>query len=409
MSRIDDVVKELCPNGVPFESLGQLLERGTSIRWTEVPGQAFQYIDLTSVDPSAHSIGDTTPITSENAPSRAQQVVREGDVLFGTTRPMLKRYCVVPPQLDGHIASTGYCVLRPKANRLLTNFLFHLMGTAAFYLFIEANERGASYPAISDGVIKEFVIPIPPLEVQHEIVRILDLFQSLEAELEKRRQQYAYYRDHLLTFPDPGVRRVAMGDVGMFFGGLTGKSKADFADGNARFVSYVNVFNHIAVDLQCDDLVRVDPGERQRRLARGDILFTGSSETPDEVGMSSVVTQEVSEPTFLNSFSIGYRTSNPDLLDPEFAKHLFRSSGMRQQIVRTASGVTRFNVSKARLAKVEFPVPSREAQVRIAAVLDTFDALVNDLTIGLPAELNARRKQYEYYRDRLLTFQELAE
>jgi type I restriction enzyme S subunit len=197
-----------------------------------------------------------------------------------------------------------------------------------------------------------------------------------------------------------------MGDVGFFFGGLTGKSKADFSNGNARFISYVNVFNNIAVDLQRADFVRVEAGERQRALTRGDVLFTGSSETPDEVGMSSVVTQVVTEPVYLNSFTIAYRLNDPGLVDPEFAKHLFRSRDLRSQIVRTASGVTRFNVSKARLAKVVLPVPSREEQVRIAGLLDNFEKLVNSAYDGLPAELTARRAQYAHYRDRLLGFDE---
>lgn len=197
-----------------------------------------------------------------------------------------------------------------------------------------------------------------------------------------------------------------MGDVGVFFGGLSGKSKSDFTDGNAFFVSYVNVLNNIAIDLQRGDRVRVEADERQRELRRGDIIFTGSSETPNEVGMSSVMTADPTHPTYLNSFCIGYRLNEPELLEPDFAKHLFRSRVMRDQIVQTASGVTRFNVSKARLAKVSFPVPSRDEQFRVSETLDKFDALVNDLSVGLPAELAARRTQYEHYRDKLLTFEE---
>jgi len=206
MSQIDDLIHELCPNGAQFEVLGTLLERVTNVHWSEVPGESFQYIDLTSVDRITHAIGKTETITSDNAPSRAQQIVREGDVLFGTTRPMLKRYCIIPEAYDGQIASTGYCVFRPKTNRLLTNFLFHLIGTAEFYKFIETNQRGASYPAISDDVVKKFRIPLLPLAVQEEIVRVLDAFQSLEAELEAeleaRRVQYGHYRTLLLTFSE---------------------------------------------------------------------------------------------------------------------------------------------------------------------------------------------------------------
>lgn len=123
--------------------------------------------------------------------------------------------------------------------------------------------------------------------------------------------------------------------------------------------------------------------------------------------MSAVITEKVVEPLYLNSFCIGFRPYDPSTLWPDFTKHLFRSFGLRQQIIRTANGVTRFNVSKGRLAKVKVPVPSIEEQVNIALILDKFDALVNDLSVGLPAEMAARRKQYEYYRDQLMTFEEL--
>lgn len=122
--------------------------------------------------------------------------------------------------------------------------------------------------------------------------------------------------------------------------------------------------------------------------------------------MSCVVTSEPSGSLYLNSFCFGFRAHDPDLLSPEFAKHLFRSGGLRRQIVRTASGVTRFNISKDRFGSVMVPLPSREEQDRIVTFLDKLDALVNDLSVGLPAELAARGQQYEYYRDRLLTFEE---
>ena len=195
-----------------------------------------------------------------------------------------------------------------------------------------------------------------------------------------------------------------MGDIGTIFGGLTGKSKDDFANGNARYASYVNVFKNIALNIGADDFVKIAQGESQRTLQRGDIVFTGSSETPDEVAMSSVVTALVNEPLYLNSFCIGYRLNDPEILTPEFSKHLFRSDAIRSQLIRTASGVTRFNVSKARLAKVKIPIPEMVEQKRIASILDKFDALVNDLSSGLPAEIKARRQQYEHYRDLLLSF-----
>mgnify|MGYP001443633322 CR=1 FL=1 len=210
MSRIDELIAELCPKGVEFREIGELLERTSNIRWQDVQGEEFQYIDLTSVDRNTHAIGHTETIDSETAPSRAQQVVREGDVIFGTTRPTLKRYCLISSEYDGQICSTGYCVLRPRTELLLSNFLFHLLGTESFHTYVEANQRGASYPAITDAAVKACRIPVPPLEVQREIVKVLDTFTKLEAELEAeleaRRRQYQYYRDALLAFRDQDVR-----------------------------------------------------------------------------------------------------------------------------------------------------------------------------------------------------------
>lgn len=417
MSRIDELIADSCPDGVEFIELGRLVGHVQSVDWDDVGDAALAYVDLSSVDRQTHRIREAETITASTAPSRARQVLRTDDVVFGTTRPLLKRHAIVPDSLDGQVASTGFCVLRPHRDRLLSSFLFHILGTARFYEFVERNERGASYPAIPDSVIKRFKIPLPPVEIQRDIVAVLDKFTQLEAELEveleveleARRRQYWHYRDSLLSFREAGgVRWLPMGELGTIFGGLAGKSKADFTDGNARFVSYVNVFRNISTDTSADDYVRVHSAERQRTLQRGDLLFTASSENAAEVGMSSVITSEVDGPLFLNSFCIGVRPRDLTLLEPGFAKHLLRGRQMRDQIVRTASGVTRFNVSKSKLAKVMVPLPQPQEQSRIARQLDRFDALVSDLSIRLPAELAARRIQYEHYRDRLLTFAEAA-
>ena len=121
--------------------------------------------------------------------------------------------------------------------------------------------------------------------------------------------------------------------------------------------------------------------------------------------MTAVVTGEFSQPVYLNSFSICFRWSE-NLFDPGYAKHMFNSPEIRREIQRCASGVTRFNLSKKRLEKIFIPVPPLEVQHEIALILDRFDALVNDITSGLPAEIAARRAQYEHYRDRLLSFPE---
>ena len=187
-------------------------------------------------------------------------------------------------------------------------------------------------------------------------------------------------------------------DLGSYFGGLTGKTKKDFEDGNAKFITYMNVFANPSLDESTVGLVHINEGEKQNRVQKGDILFTGSSETPDEAGMSCVVTDDLLEDYYMNSFCFGLRLNNPEQYNLHYLKHLFRSYSIRNEISKTASGVTRFNISKARFGKVLIPVPSITEQTRIVGILDTFTASIENLK----QQIAQRRKQYEHYRDQLL-------
>ena len=199
--------------------------------------------------------------------------------------------------------------------------------------------------------------------------------------------------------PD-GVEHRSLGELGQFYGGLSGKSKEDFSDGNAKFITYMNVFSNLSLNINVTDTVKVGENEKQNIVKYGDVLFTGSSETPDECGMSSVLTSETDELLFLNSFCFGFRFFDKELLTPNFSKYLFRSEDLRKQIKQTASGVTRFNVSKKKMGEVKIPIPPLPIQEEIVRILDAFTTL----TAELEAELEARKKQYEYYRDELLSF-----
>lgn len=202
--------------------------------------------------------------------------------------------------------------------------------------------------------------------------------------------------------PD-GVEFKELGDIGILYGGLTGKNKDDFSNGNAKFVTYMNIFSNIVVNTNISALVKIGKGEKQRRIEYGDVLFTGSSETPDECGMSSVLTSKTDEPLYLNSFCFGFRLHDKNLFLPGFMKYLFRDIQIRKQIAKTANGVTRFNISKKRFVKIIIPVPPLAVQEAIATILDNF----TELEQALEAELEARKKQSEHYREELLAFKSL--
>ena len=198
-----------------------------------------------------------------------------------------------------------------------------------------------------------------------------------------------------------GVERKTLGELGKFYSGLTGKSKDDFTDGNAKFITYKNVYSNPALDIHPEETVKIAEGEKQRTLQYGDIIFTGSSETPDECGFASVVTEEPDEDLYLNSFCFFLRMDDKNILNPDFAKHLFRCRALRAQIGKTASGVTRFNVSKKLMEKVVIPIPPLPVQKEIVRILDNFTDLTAQLQADLTAELQARAKQYDYYKNKL--------
>ncbi|MBQ0163120.1 MAG: restriction endonuclease subunit S, partial [Treponema sp.] len=197
--------------------------------------------------------------------------------------------------------------------------------------------------------------------------------------------------------PD-GVEYKTLGELGEFYGGLTGKGKNDFIDGNAKFITYMNVYKNLKLKLDVPEKVKINPDEKQRTLEYGDVLFTGSSETPDECGISSVLADKTDEKLYLNSFCICFRFNDPTIFNPEFSKYLFRSQELRVQIGKTASGVTRFNVSKEKMKKVIVPIVPLEIQNEIVRILDNFIKLEE----GLEDELVVRRKQYEWAKQKFL-------
>lgn len=192
-----------------------------------------------------------------------------------------------------------------------------------------------------------------------------------------------------------------LGEVGVFFNGLTGKTKQDFMNGNCKYITYKNIYNNIEVNMDLLEKVKIE-NEKQNRLMKGDVLFTGSSENLEECGLSSVITNDIEE-IYLNSFCFGFRFHDNIKILPNFSKYLFRGEKIRKQIIKTANGVTRFNVSKEKMKKVEIPIPSIEVQEKIIKILDKFTNYVTELQVELQAELQARNKQYVYYRDMLLS------
>ena len=196
-------------NKTKWKTLGEVTLSTSNIKWRDTDS-AYRYIDLSSVSRENNSIIETSEITAENAPSRAQKLVIEDDIIFATTRPTQQRLCLINNEYSGEIASTGYCVLRAKPDVVLPKWIYFYLSSTKFRNYVEEVQSGAAYPAVSDTKVKNFNFPIPSLAEQERIITILDKFDALTTdvlprEIALRQQQYEYYRELLLSFPKTEV------------------------------------------------------------------------------------------------------------------------------------------------------------------------------------------------------------
>ena len=162
-----------------------------------------------------------------------------------------------------------------------------------------------------------------------------------------------------------------LGNLGETYTGLSGKSKEDFGHGTAKFITYMNVYSNPVSDPEGTDLIEVD--NRQNTVRKGDVLFTTSSETPEEVGMSSVVFESI-ENTYLNSFCFGYRPKIE--FNNFYLAFLLRSGGFRKNIIFLAQGISRYNISKNAVMNIPIPIPAKEEQEAIGDFFKHLDALL---------------------------------
>lgn len=419
MSRIDEMIQRLCPDGVEYKQLGEVgvLTRGQRFTWKDVVQNGEPCLHYSEIYTHYGVYADTANSYLPAATYEKLRKAAPGDIVIVSAGETVEDIGIGVAWLgDKPIAIHDACTAFHPNDKLDSKYVSYFFRSDYYHAQITKYVSSSKISSILPKNLAKAVIPVPPLDVQREIVRVLDSFAELgtelEAELEARKAQYAHYRDRLLSresleeMAGGEVDVVELGAAGSFYGGLSGKSKDDFADGNALFVPYTNVYNNVSIDFSDLSPVRVSEGERQHELHRGDVLVTGSSETPDDCGMTSVVMEEPEEKLYLNSFCFGWRpnAAYADKLEPGFLKYAMRAYDARKQIVKTANGVTRFNISKKSFARVTIPVPPLSVQQHVVDILDRFDVLTTSLTDGLPAEIEARRKQYEYYRDRLLDF-----
>lgn len=348
-------------------------------------------------------------ITAETAQGSFK--IQKGDILFAGSGETLGEIGKSVAFLgDEEVYAGGdIIVLRPKENTCNPKFLGFLTNNDVFRRQTYRLGQGNSVVHIYPSNLKKIHLPLPPLPEQRAIAACLGAWdrsiENLAKLVEAKKEQKKGLMQQLLT----GKKRlegfggeweeVGLGEIGETFNGLTGKTKDDFGGGKP-YVSYLNVFNNNKIGQGTKfDFVNIKEGENQKELNYGDLIFTTSSETPDEVGMSSVILYEPKESIFLNSFCFGLRLENFDKLLPEFAVYVLRGNDFRKEMYKMAQGSTRFNLSKSGFRKIELKIPSLKEQTAIASILAAADK-----EIGLlEKKLSAFRAQKKGLMQVLLT------
>ena len=408
MSHLNYLEKLLDGVDVVWFPISEVTERTTNIKWRET-SESHQYIDLTSVSVDTKKIIETTEVKASNAPSRAQKLVKKDDVLFATTRPTQMRYCLIDEEYDGAVASTGYCVLRVKRDVTLPKWILHLISSSDFKKYLEENQSGSAYPAISDAKVKDFSIPIPcpnnpekSLEIQAEIVRILDAFTALTAELtaelSMRKKQYNYYRDQLLSFEEGDVEWKTLGEVAQLI--TKGTTPKEFVSDGVNFIKLESFDDN---QIKPDKFMFITPEVHNKELKRsileeGDILFAIAGAT---IGKCAIVDKSVLPANTNQALAIVRLTQQVNV---KFAFYYMQTTAMTDYIAKFNKTSAQPNINLKQMSEFKIPVPTINEQIRIVKILDNFNTLTSSIKEGLPREIELRQKQYEYYRDLLLSF-----
>ncbi|MCW5232452.1 restriction endonuclease subunit S [Verminephrobacter eiseniae] len=414
MSRIDELIAELCPEGVEYKAIGDFgeLVRGNGMPKSDFVesgvgcihyGQIYTYYGIWTIETISF-------VSAAKAEKFAK--VDPGDLIITNTSENLDDVCKAVAWLgDTQIVTGGHAtVLKHDQD---PKYLSYYLQTPNFFVEKKRHATGTKVIDVSAKSLAKIKIPVPPLEVQREIVKVLDTFTKLEAELEAeleaRRRQYKYYRDALLSFDErmSGASKQAskqalwatLNEVATFKYGFTAKAANA---GEFRFIRITDITDGGKLSPDDAKYVNSTEGASDYLVQRGDVLMARTGAT---FGKTVLIADDM--PAVYASFLIRIRLDETEIL-PNYYWHFAQSSLYWQQANSLVSmgGQPQFNANV--LKDIRLPIPSMEEQERIVAILNKFDALVNDLSSGLPAEIKARRQQYAHYRDRLLTFKEAA-
>lgn len=317
-------------------------------------------------------------------------IVKNEDFVYN---PRISTSAPVGPINRNKLGRTGvmsplYTVFRP--HDIDTTYLEHFFKCGYWHSFMNFNgDSGARSDrfSIKDNVFFQMPIPIPHIDEQRKIGELLTRLDHLITLHQRKYEKLTNVKKSMLEkmFPQngssfPEIRfkgftdaweQRKLGEMGQTYTGLSGKTKDDFGHGQARFVTYMNVFSNPISNPEMTEPIEIDP--KQNEVEVGDVFFTTSSETPEEVGMSSILLEKRGK-TYLNSFCFGFRPS--EKIDSYYLAYMLRSESARAKITLLAQGISRYNISKNKVMEIAVSLPSLDEQKMIGQYFSQLDNLI---------------------------------
>lgn len=429
MSRLKELIERLCPDGVEYKPLGELgtFERGNGLQKKDFTengvgcihyGQIYTYYSTFATE--------TKSFVSEELANKLLPIF-PGNLVIACTSENVEDVGKAVAWLGTETIVTGghSVVFRHSLN---PKYIAYFFQTENFFIQKKKFAFGAKVIDIKAADLAKIVIPVPPIEVQEEIVRILDTFSayaaSLQAELQARKEQYEYYRNLLLTFNPSacgcgtdGEQEIkvttcgggnyeviwkTMGEIGKF---IRGKRfvRTDIVEHGIPCIHYGDMYTHYGLYAsETPGYINEEIAKKMRFAEKNDVIIVAAGENKEDLGNALAWLGD--EPAAVHDACFIFKSE----MNPNYLSHVCRTRNYHKQVRKFANEAKICSVSGADLSKVVIPLPPYELQVKIASILNRFETLVNDLTQGLPAEIAAVRERYEHYRNKLLTFKRIA-
>lgn len=405
MSKLEELIKKLCPNGVEYKKLGELFNTKNGYTPSKSNPEFWEngmvpWFRMEDIRENGRILSKATQYVSRKAIKG--EPFPENSIIVATSATIGEHALITVPSLANQRFT--YLMLKDQYKDMFNvKFLYYYCFRLDSYCKECLNQ--GNFASVDMKKFAKFKFPIVPLPVQREIVRILDNFTELTAELQEkltteltaRKKQYEYYRNSLLTFENETPMQ-ALGDVcDVISGGTPSKKNSDYwTGGTIKWLSSTVCQNQKTVDRITDYITEQGLSESSAKMMKeGTTLIALVGAT---IGKVAYLPFEAA----INQNIVGIYPKDITKLDPSYVYYVCTTLYPKFLALTQGSKLAMANMSFVR--GLEIPVPSIDIQRRLVQVLDNFEAICSDLSIGLPAEIEARQKQYEYYRDKLLTF-----